>query len=46
MCEFLLNGVGGGLVPTISACYYSKSAMDIVFERCQPHLGVIVVYEL
>ena len=46
MCEWLLNQVNGGMCPTISAYYYTKQAMDIVTERCQPHPGVIVIYEL
>ena len=46
MCEFLLNAVDGGLCPTVSACYYEKQAMDIVTKRCQPHPGVLVIYEL
>ena len=46
MCKWLLNQVNGGVCPTICAYYYKKQAMDIVTERCQPHPGVLVIYEL
>ena len=42
---YLINSVGV-ICPTISAMYFSKAAMDIVTEQCQPHPGVLVIYEL
>ena len=45
MCEWLINGTGGASC-CISAFYYTKQAFDIVTKRCQPHPGVLVIYEL
>ena len=47
-CEWLINGTqGGGVSCCISAQYFASNGYaDILFNKVQPHPGVIIIYEL